>query len=50
LNGTTSIHFPLRNKPIPTCFVAQFEKINFLLPRCCTIIFSEISFPEGRTG
>ena len=50
MDGTASIHRPLCNAPIPTRLLAQFEEIDILLPRCCTIIFSEISFPEGRTG
>ena len=48
--GTASIHRPLCNAPIPTRLLALFEEIDILLPRCCAIIFSEIPFPEGRTG
>ena len=48
--GTASIHRPLCNAPITTRLLAQFEEINILLPRCCTIIFPEISVLEGRTG
>ena len=48
--GTASIHRPLCNALITTRLLAQFEEINILLPRCCTIIFPEISVLEGRTG
>ena len=48
--GAASIHHPLSNALITTRLLAQFEQINILLPRCFTIIFSEISFPQGRTG
>ena len=48
--GTASIHRPLCNALNMTRWLAQFEEINILLPRCCTIIFPEISFLEGRTG
>ena len=48
--GAASIHRPLCNAPITTRLLARFEEINILLPRCCTIIFPEISVLEGRTG
>ena len=48
--GTASIHRPLCNAPITTRLLAQFEEIDILLPRCCSIIFPEISVLEGRTG
>ena len=50
MDETASIHSPLCNAPIISRLLARFEDIYIFASEVLHNNFSEISFPEGRTG